>query len=268
MNDTVDARDSYVVEEACNELGGAAAGAQNSAQGSAETEVLINITKGRIATYGLLSRLYYQEVDAALLDELCQMRMPTNTGSVQADEAYRMLHGYLNGCWERTLTELAVDYARVFLGNGINAYSAAYPYESVHTSSKRLLMQEARDEVLAIYRANGIKKCDKWKLGEDHIALELEFEQIMTMRSLDALQENDEATAAKLMLTQYNFLVDHLLAWAPMLNDEMQKFAHTNFYRALGKLTMGFLQAERELLQDLLADELALTKASPTTIEQ
>ncbi|MDR0515024.1 MAG: molecular chaperone TorD family protein [Coriobacteriaceae bacterium] len=224
---------------------------------SANDADLISVMEGRIATYSLLSRLYFKEVDEAFLDEMCAMRFAANTGSTEIDEANRLFHGYLCGRWERTLTELAVDYARVFLGNGVNAYSAAYPFESVHTSSKRLLMQDARDEIRAIYHANGITKLDSWREGEDHIALELEFEQILATRSLEALKAGNEDEAANLLMTQYNFLCDHLLAWAPMLNTEMQKFAQTDFYRALGKLTIGFLRVEKELLEELLADELA-----------
>jgi TorA maturation chaperone TorD len=61
---------------------------------------------------------------------------------------------------------------RAFIGHGNNAYSAAYPYESVYTSEKRLMMQDARDEVLAIYRSCHLDKAASWKENEDHIAVE------------------------------------------------------------------------------------------------
>jgi TorA maturation chaperone TorD len=218
---------------------------------------LISIIDGRMATYGLLSRLYHQEVDEGLLDELVTMHFATNTGDSDVDDAYRLMHGYLNRRWERTVTELAVDYARVFLGNGVNAYSAAYPFESVHTSSKRLLMQDARDKVVAIYHANKVTKQDSWKVGEDHIALELEFMRILASRCRDALLSGDEDAAARLLMAQYDFLQQHLLNWVPMLNTEIQRFAQTDFYRALGKLTLGFLHTDRELLEELLAEELS-----------
>ena len=32
------------------------------------------------------------------------------------------------------ITDLAVDYVRAFIGHGVDAYSAAYPFESVYTS--------------------------------------------------------------------------------------------------------------------------------------
>ncbi|MDR3316120.1 MAG: molecular chaperone TorD family protein [Coriobacteriales bacterium] len=218
---------------------------------------LADIMEGRGATYRLLARLYREEVDQALLDEMCAMRYAVNTGNEDVDAGNRLFHSYLSAVWERTLTELSVDYTRVFLGNGVNAYSAAYPFESVHTSGKRLLMQDARDEILTIYRANNIEKLDSWKAGEDHIALELEFEELLTQRTLVALREGCEEEAASLLMTQYNFLLDHLISWTPMLFTEMEKFARTDFYRALALLTHGFLLTDRGILEELLADELA-----------
>lgn len=217
---------------------------------------LESLLEGRIATYGLLARLYRSEVDQELLDEMCSMRFPVNTGNEHVDKGNRLLHSYLNSTWERTLTELAVDYARVFLGNGVNAYSAAYPFESVYTSSKRLLMQDARDEILAIYRAYQVKPAVSNKLNEDHISLELEFVQTLGKRALDSLRAGDEDGAAQLLMASYSFLMDHLISWNSMLASDIKKFAKTDFYQALALLTKGFFAVDRELLEELLAEEL------------
>ena len=114
---------------------------------------LIKLNEQRAATYGLLSRLYRVEVDEEFLQELRGMRFPASTGNKNVDEGYRLMAKFMSNVWENSLTDLAVDYVRTFIGHGVDAFSAAYPFESVYTSEKRLLMQEARDEVLAIYRA-------------------------------------------------------------------------------------------------------------------
>ena len=119
-------------------------------------EELACLMDQRANTYMLLSRLYLKEIDDALLHELHDMLFPTSTGDGDVDEGYLLIATYLSNLWTESLTELAVDYARSFLGNGVDAFAAAYPYESVYTSEKRLLMQDARDEVLAIYRSFGI----------------------------------------------------------------------------------------------------------------
>lgn len=216
---------------------------------------LADVLRGRMATYQLLSRLFRTEVDQELYDTLVTMRFPANTGNDLVDEGYRMICSYLSRADSTVLTELAVDYVRAFIGSGNDGYSAAYPFESVYTSPKRLMMQDARDEVLVLYHAAGLDKQEDWKEGEDHIALELEFEQILSDRALQAYEQGDEEACAQHLLQQRNFLEDHLLAWYPMMAEDLQKFPQTDFYRGLGKLTSGFLQNDLEFLNDVLVDD-------------
>lgn len=208
----------------------------------------------RAATYGLLSRLYRAEADAQLLDELHAARFRTSTGNANVDEGHRLIATYLSGMWENTETELAADYLRVFFGHGYNGHAAAYPFESVYTSEKRLLMQSARDEVLALYRSARLDKQDSWKEGEDHIALELEYLQVLADRTVRALCAGDHDKAASLLRRQKSFLEDHVLAWFPLMALEMKRFAKTGFYQGLAWLTEGFLETDSELLDDLLSD--------------
>ena len=216
---------------------------------------IADVLRGRMATYQFLSRLFRVEVDQELYDTLMSMRFPANTGNALVDEGYRMICGYLSQADGTVLTELAVDYVRAFIGSGNDGFSAAYPYESVYTSPKRLMMQDARDEVLVLYRSAGLDKQDTWKEGEDHIALELEFEQIMATRTVEALRKGDEDEAVALLTTQKNFLEDHLAAWAPMMTSDMKRFAQTDFYRGLAYLTDGFLQTDQTFLDDVLAED-------------
>lgn len=215
---------------------------------------LADLMDSRAQTYGLLARIYRIEADQELLDEMRGMRFPTATGNNDVDEGYKLLYTYLKGVWDDSVTQLAVDYVNTFIGHGVNAFSAAYPYESVHTSERRLLMQQARDEVLAIYRANGLKK-GKWNEGEDHVALELEFMQVLCQRTAEALRDNDEDMAIDTLKTQYNFLEEHLINWVPMLVDDMLKFAKTDFYKGAAQLTRGFLESDEETLRDLLEED-------------
>ena len=91
--------------------------------------------------------------------------------------------------------------------------------------------------------------------GRDHIALELEFEQIMATRTVEALRKGDEDEAVALLTTQKNFLEDHLAAWAPMMTSDMKRFAQTDLYRGLAYLTDGFLQTDQTFLDDVLAED-------------
>ena len=205
---------------------------------------LVDFMTRRARTYGLLARIFRVEVDGKFLEELRHLKFPTSTGNEHVDYGYRTMYNYLKGTWEDTLLDLARDYARTFIGHGNNGRSAAYPFESVHTSEKRLLMQDARDEVLAIYRANLLKKGQEWNDCEDHIALELEFMQVM--------RDGKEDEAVERLKTQRAFVGQHLANWVPMFVSDIKHFAQTDLYIGAGELLLGFVQEEVESLDDLL----------------
>lgn len=228
-----------------------------TAESATALDELAQVCERRSLTYGLLSRLFRVEVDEGFLAELREMRFPAATGNDQVDEGYRLIATYVGRAQGDALTELAADYVRTFIGAGIDGHAAAYPYESVYTSEKRLKMQEARDEVLAIYHAYGLAKNEAWRESEDHIAVELEFMQFMAERTAVALDEGDEDRAVQLLAVQQGFLDEHLGAWAPMLTTDIRRLAKTDFYRGLADLTDGFLAEDDSFLATLLDEEPA-----------
>lgn len=220
-----------------------------------DREFFASNMEGRAATYALLSTLYRQEVTAEQLDELHAMRFPVHSGNEDMDAGYYQVAKYLSNIWENTLTELAVDYVRCFVGHGNNSYAAAYPYESVYTSSKRLLMQSARDEVRAIYRAAGLDRDESWNEGEDHISLELDYLRILCERAAAAFRAGDKDRALGLLRAQMNFLEDHLLFWTHYFFADVERLAATGFYQGLNKVARGFLHLDHQFLKEALADE-------------
>lgn len=220
----------------------------------AEEASLTELMEMRARTYGMLARLFRKEVDRDALTELQGMRFPTATGNELVDTGYRMLYDYLKLAWDDSVRELAIDFVRTFIGHGVNGYSAAYPFESVYTSERRLMMQEARAEVLATLRENNLKR-GNWTEGEDHVALELEFMQRMSLRCKEELERGDEEAAAKSVETQLKFAQEHLLNWLPMLVGDMEKFSQTKFYQGLGKLTLGYVEEDVALLDEMLDEE-------------
>ncbi|MEQ2958077.1 TorD/DmsD family molecular chaperone [Slackia piriformis] len=210
--------------------------------------------EARAAVYGLLARLYRAEIDEELLEELHARRYPVHSGDKSTDEGYYRIAKYLSNRWDNTLTELAIDYVRCFVGHGNDAYAAAYPFESVYMSPKRLLMQPARDEVLAIYRSVGLEKRDDWTEGEDHISVELEFLQILCQRAARAFENGDEAAALNLLQVQKNFIEDHLAKWVPLFLKDVKRLSKTDFYSGLASLSNGFLRQDHAMLKEVLSD--------------
>jgi TorA maturation chaperone TorD len=215
---------------------------------------LIDVCARREEIYALLSRLYEVEVDERLYRELCGASFPTGTGNADVDEGYRRIALYCASHREDALLDLARDYARTFIGHGNNAYAAAYPFESVYTSEKRLLMQDARDEILRIYREGGLEVQDSWPDPEDHVALELAYMQIMARRTGEALRAGDDAGALRLLGDQRRFLLRHLTSWTPLLVKDMERIAQTDLYQGLALLTKGLLAEDRAFLTDVIDD--------------
>ena len=212
-----------------------AAAATPATEEATDLAALAELTAQRSAVYRLLARLYRVEVDEEFLAELKTMRFPAATGNTAVDTGYRTIATYLSGADAHAITDLAVDYVRAFIGHGIDAYSAAYPFESVYTSPKRLMMQEARDEVLAVYRSEGLDKLPTWKEAEDHIALELEFMAALGDRIVAAAEADDEAEVERLLATQRNFLADHLSSWVPLMTADLRRFAQCGLYQGLAE---------------------------------
>lgn len=229
----------------------AAQAAEGVGQEQTEREDLARAHEQRAWLYGLLARLYRVEVDQVFLGQLQAMKFPASTGNKAMDQGYREIAGYLAHAGAGSLTELAVDYVRAFIGHGIDGHAAAYPFESVYTSPKRLMMQGARDEVLALYRSEGVDKAPDWKDGEDHVALELEFMGTLATRAAQALRSGDDAEAARLLEVQRAFLENHLHNWLPIFTRDMGLFAKTGLYQGLAHLTEGFLQVEREFMAEV-----------------
>jgi TorA-specific chaperone len=228
---------------------------KSSAEASAADEMdLAGLMRGRAQIYGMLARLYRVEVDLDALRELQHMRFPQSTGVADINSGLRKMYQYLRFAWEDSVVELAIDYVSTFIGHGVNGYSAAYPFESVYTSERRLLMQEARAEVLEELRSEGLKRGD-WNEGEDHIALELEFMQRLSIKcadTIDAGTEESDEEAVQTVRKMYTFLENHLINWVPMLVEDMKNYSQTDFYEGLGELTLGYVEYDETILRELL----------------
>ncbi|MBR5260756.1 MAG: molecular chaperone TorD family protein, partial [Oscillospiraceae bacterium] len=187
----------------------------------------------RASFYRFLSRCYRSEVDLAFLEAIKRMSFPEVAG--QLGEGYTMLGACLHNLGENAVETLAVDYASAFLAAGSANGAAAIPCESVYASPARIFMQEPWEEVRADYAAHGLGKSSFCAdLMEDHLACELEF--------MALLAEKNDTQAQK------RFLENHLLNWVEAFVSDIAKYVRTDFYKAIGLITIGFLRGEAELL--------------------
>ncbi len=216
---------------------------------------LASLCRDRAATYRLLSRLYASELDAELLATLRAMRLPARSGNELIDEGYHLIARYLGGFWDESFTESSVQFARAFVGYGTDGHSAAYPYESVYTSEKRLTMQDSRDDVMSCYLRHDLMRSDALKENEDHLSIELEFMGTLSERTAALLEAGDADGAADLLDAQRDFAERHLLNWIGAFASDVRHFSDSDLYQGAAQLTEGFIAEDARFLRDVIADD-------------
>ncbi len=92
-------------------------------------EELGTLISNRTSTYAFLSRIYRVEADKALLEQILEMDLSGDGGGSEISEGYALLESFVETMTENTITELAIDYAKIFLG--ASRGSGAFPFASV-----------------------------------------------------------------------------------------------------------------------------------------
>lgn len=129
---------------------------------------------------------------------------------------------------EEQIEELVLEYTRLFIG----PYKLPCPpWESVYTSPKRLLMQEAADQVRQIYGETGLM-INTADVLPDHIGVELNFLALLLQGTQLETEEKDRYSN----ITD-RFLTEHLLKWIPSFTTDMENAVETPFYKALAGTT-------------------------------
>ncbi len=218
------------------------------------------LMQNRRDMYQFFARFFSAEIDEEFYEQLKHIEFPADreeNALTEFQDALVRLNDYFEYDADESLEDLAADYAHTFLGAGSAQEAAAFPYESVYTSPKHIMMQDAWNQVCEIYEAKGIERNDDagdWL--EDHICMELEFMAFLcdeTSRYTETLSGLEEQKA---------FLNRHLLNWAPEFCLRIKDYANTEFYRMVGQLTTGFLQLDSFILDRMIVERKAGTAYS------
>lgn len=198
--------------------------------------------------YRFYSNVMLVELTAEQIEILAESDLSYPEDGSRTAEGYAWLRRYLARRGANARQDLAVDYARVFLGAGVDEKDAAVPYESVHRSETGLLMQEQRDEVYAFYRRFGFAVLEDLHVPEDHLGFELEFLGLMCERAAQAVGfDRDE-----LLASMRTFIGEHVLSWLPQLVDKVDACAKRKFYPAMMRIIEGYVREQYEMLSELV----------------
>lgn len=217
-------------------------------------EELACIMDGCAAFYRFSSNALLHEFTKEQIAELKEMGVPEDA-SPAARDAFGAIKRYLAHCGADPRTDLAVDYARVFLSAGVYDGLTAEPYESVFTSEDQLLMQDSRDDAVRIYRQQGIEVDPELHMPEDHLGLELDFIATMASRTAALLREAnqgegggsseggatnnaepDYSAVAEAARVQADFIEQHILNWIDALIEKVDEFSKLPLYPALMRI--------------------------------
>jgi TorA maturation chaperone TorD len=216
----------------------------------------LEILRERAALYAFLAEALRQQPTLAFLQQVV-----ASLSGEEADEdgALGLLRRFAAGVQasdlEAVQQDLSAEYTRLFLSG---RKEGVVPFESVYTSEKKLLMQEAWRSVGAAYQAAGLERDPAFSDPEDHIALELGFmAQLCQWAAEDWAAE--PATAQGRLNQQREFLNQHLLVWGLRFAEDLACATPSDFYRGMALLTREHLSQETEIIADLL-DALADTQ--------
>ena len=225
-------------------------------QETVTVEELAQAMEGRAAFYRFAGNALLHEFTVEQIEQLKGLDA-LDIDSAEAQDAFAKAKRYLAHAGADPRTDLAVDYARVFLSAGVHEGFTAEPYESVFTSEDHLMMQDARDDVLGIYRANGVDVDPALHMPEDHLGLEFEFLAVMAdktaeaLRAAEAEEGGDFAESARLVSVQRDFIERHILKWIDSLTAKVDEFARLPLYPALMRIAKAYSQADAHLLEEV-----------------
>jgi len=192
--------------------------------------------------YGLLAAVYRQEVTP---DFLQQIKDPRFMG-VFSDLGSEKMSLFFQKPDKELLEELAVEYARLFLGPGRHVS----PHESVHHEREDgqwgSLWGKSTVEVKKLIESTGLDYKDAYKGMPDHISVEFEFIQQVILREEKAWEEADNKTASDCRQLEKKFIEEHLARWIPIFCDKVIGEAELPFYREMAVLTRKFIEFEKE----------------------
>ncbi len=136
------------------------------------------------------------------------------------------------------LQTLLVDYTQLFLGP---PQPLANPHGSFWLSGQTMLWQEATLAVLRLYEEAGFDLDDEFQEVPDHVAVELEFLYLLTLRQNEARGAGLTDVLHDWEQLERVFLAKHLGAWIGPFTAAVKTSAQTAFYRNLAELSERFL---------------------------
>ena len=200
--------------------------------------------------YGFLAAVYRQE----LTSELYQQMKDNEFQEVLSSLGVKLNNGFFQISEQELLENLAVEYTRLFVGPGKHIS----PHESVQHQKEGVqsgqLWGELTAEVKKIIESSGLEYTSEYTGMPDHISVELEFMQQVVRREAQAWGADDDETARLCLKNEKKFIDEHLCGWIPEFCEKVIETAEMPFYREMARLTLSFIEFEKQELNKFEED--------------
>jgi DMSO reductase family type II enzyme chaperone len=205
----------------------------------------------RARVYGTLARLF-RPPDASLLDGLrtsglsdlreALIRLGVDEGTLEPIEK---MQASLAGA---ELEQLQASYQKTFEASGGSSYPPNETAHTIDTPQHALTTNFELADIAGFYRAFGVEVTPGSE-RPDHIAAELEFMHLLTVKEFVADQEGESDENAKICRdAQRAFLKDHLGRWSSRLGGHLEEVSDSTFYAAAGRLLGRFIPLDASRL--------------------
>ncbi len=205
-----------------------------------------NVARSRGNIYGFLKSVYHEEIT---IERLQRIKAP-EFKDVMSELGIKLGYDFYNRAEEELIEDLAVEYTRLFLGPGKHIS----PHESVYHKRDDGDWGKlwGADTVAAkkFIESGGLEYKSEYTGLPDHISVELEFMQEVTMREAQAWKEKDDDGALYCLKMEKKFIDEHLVKWVPVFCDKVIETAQLSFYKAIARLTKDFISKEEKFLNN------------------
>lgn len=197
----------------------------------------------RSAVYAVLAR-GFSHPDEAVFDFLrqCGDQADTQDASDVATSLVALLASIRDG----ELDKLKQAYMRLF-----DPVNGPFPYESEHRKGHDFAKANILADIMGFYKAFGVEPAAD---RADHMAAELEFMHLLTLKEHYAAGEGDQEHAVLCREASEKFFREHLSLWTEGLLAAMRASLgkddrnHHPFYEHLMSLLECFISSEKETL--------------------
>lgn len=202
---------------------------------------------GRQVLYAVLSAGYLAapsaQLAALVLSEQFADAAPASLGRLAIEFAAALRRA---AAGEPAASALEAEHTSLFV-----LPSGVVPHEAFYLDENKRLGGRVTAAVQQCYEAARAQTTEQCLELPDHIGVELEFMAFLCDLEEQFWALGELAGVEKCRQLQRSFLNDHLLRWHRPLCEKVEREATLDLYRALARLTLGFLESERGHVGDV-----------------